>query len=315
MKSSSFVKTEPFVAGIDIGGTKIAAGYIDSGRLVETGVEATIVGDGQANINTIRRMLAHPALAAANQIGVSMATTMEADGTLRDPHNWFGWKGADLAALLVADNPGVRFTIIADAEAGALGEYRLGAGRDDERSLYLTVGTGIAHCFIESGRALRGAHNAAFFSGYTIPARCAWAGCDAPYVERISSGTAIAEDYFGDARADARLVFEQARLGDAHASDVVEHAAWHLGVLLADLMLIYDPDAVVIGGGLGSGAHSFRERAIEIAREQVSVAHTKSIPIKAAALGSSSCWAGAIVAILGAEPHQSLTMREQGVLR
>jgi glucokinase len=310
------VRTEPFVAGIDIGGTKIAAGYLDGGHLVETGVESTTVGDGPANIRTIKRMLAHPSLAGASRVGVSMATTMEADGTLRDPHNWFGWKGADLSGLLATgDTRDTVFTIVADAEAGALGEYRLGAGRDDVRALYLTVGTGIAHCFIEAGLPLRGAHNAAFFSGYTIPARCSWPECDAPYVERISSGTGIAEAYFGDARADARRVFDEARRGDARAADVIEHAAWHLGVLLADLMLVYDPDSVVVGGGLGSGAHGFRERAVEIARQQVSVTHTRSIPVKAAALGSSSCWAGAIVAVLEAESPSTATTREQGVLR
>jgi glucokinase len=313
MKSSSSVRTEPFIAGIDIGGTKVAAGYLDdAGRLVETGVAPTTLGDGGANIQTIRKLLEHPELEAARRVGVSMATTMEADGKLRDPHNWFGWKGADLGALLTTAD--TAFTIVADAEAGALGEFRLGAGKADDRMLYVTVGTGIAHCFIEKGAPLTGAHNSAFFSGYTIPARCKWQHCDAPFVERISSGTAIAHDYFGDARADARLVFECARTGDARARDVIEHAAWHLGVLLADLMLIYDPDGVVIGGGLGSGAHGYRERAIEIAREQASVAHTRSIPIRAAALGSSSCWAGAIVAVREAASSGAPANREQGVL-
>lgn len=310
------MRTEGLVAGIDIGGTKIAAGRLEDGRLIETGVEATALGDGSANVETIRRMLSHPDLAGARRVGVSMATTMEADGTLRDPHNWFGWKGADLSALLAARAPeGTEFTIVADAEAGALGEYRLGAGRGDGRSLYLTVGTGIAHCFVESGVPLRGAHNTAFFSGYTNPSRCAWTDCDAPFVERISSGTAIAEAYFGDARADARRVFELARQGDGRAADVIEHAAWHLGMLLADLMLIYDPDAVVVGGGLGSGAHAFRDRAVEVAREHVSVAHTKTIPVKAAALGSSSCWAGAIVAVLDSATSSSTVPEQQGALR
>ena len=284
------------VVGVDIGGTKISAGYLDEdGRLIETGVEPTPPADGQANLKAVRRLLGSPKLAGARNVGVSMATTIESDGTLRDPHNWFGWKGADLVELLSLENQSVH--IIADAEAGAVGERSLGASRPFHSSLYVSVGTGIAHCFIEGDRQLRGAHNSAYFSGYTIPARCAWPGCDAPFVERISSGTAIARQYFGDERGDTRLVFDRAREGDPRAADIVEHAAWHLGILIGNLMLIFDPDGGVVGGGLGSGQEAYRQRAISVAREHVSVAHTKLIPIVPAALGRASCWAGAIVAV------------------
>ncbi|SFU11314.1 ROK family protein [Arthrobacter sp. ov118] len=282
------------IVGVDIGGTKIAAGYIGGGgRLVQTGVEPTTPGDGAANVAAVHRLLAHPDLDGSPVVGVSMATTMDENGALRDPHNWFGWRGVDLAELLRTDRR--EFVVVADAEAGAVGEAMIGASSGDQRALYVTVGTGIAHCFVEAGRPLSGAHKSAYFSGYTTPARCSWDGCDAPYVERISSGTAIARDFLGEERGDTRLVFDAARTGDRHARQIIEHAAWHLGVLIADLMLIYDPDSVVIGGGLGTGADSYRQRVAEVARGHLTVEHTRGIPIRRAGLGGSSCWAGAIL--------------------
>lgn len=280
------------IAGVDVGGTKIAAGYIDpDGRPVEVGVLPTTPGDGEANLAAVAALLEHPELAGARVVGVSMATTIDSDGRLRDPHNWFGWRGVDLEQALSID--GRTHIVIADAEAGAIGEHRFGAARGTARPLYVTAGTGLAHAYIEDGTPLEGAHRSAYFSGYTIPARCPWERCDAANVERISSGTAIAEAYFGDARSDARQVFAAAAAGDERAATVIEHAAWHLGVLMADLMLIYDPEAVVLGGGLGSGGPGYLERASQVAREHISVEHTRRIPILRAQLGPASCWAGA----------------------
>ncbi|MGO4595179.1 ROK family protein [Leifsonia sp. 2TAF2] len=280
------------MVGVDVGGTKIAAGYIDAaGRPVEVGVLPTTPGDGAANLAAVAALLERPQLSDARVVGVSMATTIDADGRLRDPHGWFGWRGLDLEQALSVD--GRTHIVIADAEAGAIGEHRFGAARGTTRPLYVTAGTGLAHAYIEAGTPLEGAHRSAYFSGYTIPARCPWERCDAANVERISSGTAIAEAYFGDARSDARQVFAAAAAGDERGADVIEHAAWHLGVLLADLMLIYDPEAVVLGGGLGSGGAGYLERADAIAREHISVEHTRRIPILRAQLGPASCWAGA----------------------
>ncbi len=281
------------IVGVDIGGTKISAGYIDeSGRAIEIGKELTTPGNGGANLAAIRRLLSSPLLGQFKRVGISVATTFDAAENLRDPNSWFGWKGRNLVELL--DLPDKFVHVVADAEAGAVGERKLGASRGFVNPLYITVGSGISHCYIDGDRPLRGAQNAGYFSGYTFPSRCDQKTCDAPFVERISSGKAIAQDYFGDQSADARVVFERALAGEKRAAQIIEHAAWHLGTLVGNLMLVFDPDGVVIGGGLGSAQHQFRNRLTSIAREQVTVAHTRQIPIVAAELGPASCWVGAI---------------------
>ena len=97
------------IVGIDVGGTKIAAGWIDrSGSFADVQPLRTARHDGEMNLQRIYSLLADPALRDSAVLGVSVAVTMEADGTLRDPQDWFGWANLDLAAAL---NSGVSATM------------------------------------------------------------------------------------------------------------------------------------------------------------------------------------------------------------
>lgn len=281
------------VVGVDIGGTKIAAGYLEvDGTPVLLGTAPTTPFDGEANAATVRGLIADPRVEDATLLAVSVATTFDNEDLLRDPRGWFGWPGQNLADVLgSARRPAA---VVADAAAGAMGEYLYGEGRGCRQLLYLTVGTGVSHCFVLDGRPLGGANNAAYFSGYTPPARCSRESCSFPHVEAISAGPSIAREFSGPDARDARPAFAAAAAGDERAIDVIEHAAWHLGALIATLLSVYDPDRLVIGGGLGTGVPEYRDRAITVARELVTTEHARSIPIVAAALHSESCWVGAI---------------------
>lgn len=295
MRTLLFSRTDTTagIVGVDIGGTKIAAGFLDAdGAPVALGTLPTRPFDGEANASSVRRLIDDPRVADAGVLAVSVATTFDHDNRLRDPRGWFGWQGQNLATVL--ESPGRPAVVVADAAAGAMGEYLLGEGRGQEHLLYLTVGTGISHCLVVDGVPLGGARNAAYFSGYTPPARCARDRCDAAHVEAISAGPAIARAFGGPDAHDARPVFSAAAAGDARAISVVEHAAWHLGALMATLLSVYDPGLLVIGGGLGTGVDSYRDRAIDIARSLLTTDHARSIPVVRAALGSESCWVGAI---------------------
>lgn len=281
------------VVGVDIGGTKIAAGYIDAdGAPVSLGTAPTTPYDGAANAAAVRRLIRDRRVSDADLLAVSVATTFDNAARLRDPHGWFGWRGENLAELLSTPERGA--VVVADAAAGAMGEYLYGAGRGCEHLLYLTVGTGISHCFVLDGKPLGGANNASYFSGYTPQARCRRDECGFAHVEAISAGPSIARAYAGPTAHDARPVFAAAAAGDEHAIDVVEHAAWHLGALMATLLSVYDPARLVIGGGLGTGVSAYRERAIGVAHELITTEHARAIPIVPAALHSESCWVGAI---------------------
>lgn len=295
MKTLLFSATDPRpgTVGVDIGGTKIAAGYVNaSGEAVLLGTASTTPYDGAANLATVERLISQSEVAGADLLGVSVATTFDHRGALRDPRGWFGWKGQVLADLL--ERPDRRALVFADAAAGAVGEYTRGAGSTLDHLLYVTVGTGISHSFVIDGTPLNGAHNSAYFSGYTPQARCQRERCDFADVEKICSGPALAREFSGPEARDARPVIAAARAGDARALQIVEHAAFHLGALIATMVMMYDPAGVVIGGGLGTGATDYRTRAVEIARSLIITEHGRAIPMKAAELGASSCWVGAI---------------------
>jgi glucokinase len=295
------------IVGIDVGGTKIAAGWIDrSGSFADVQPLRTARHDGEMNLQRIYSLLADPALRDSAVLGVSVAVTMEADGTLRDPQDWFGWANLDLAAVLTTTTR--RSYVFPDVECGAIAEFRRGAGRGTEQLLYVTVGTGISHCVIWNGKPISGAHGTAYFSGYTSPARCDWADCRARFVEDVCSGPAIAAAFAGTRRTrDSKIVFDRAARGDGRAQEVISHAAWHLGVLVADLVHIHDPDRVVIGGGLGAHADSYREEAVRIARERIITPHGRALEVVPASLGEMSCWIGS--AELAADADQLATRK------
>ena len=281
------------VVGVDIGGTKIAAGYIDdAGEPVLLGTAATTPYDGVANARTVERLIDDPRVKNASVLGVSVATTFESDGSLRDPRGWFGWKGEILSEVLT--RPNRQALVFADAAAGAVGEFAHGAGGQYDHLLYVTVGTGVSHSFVLNGVPLSGARNAAYFSGYTPQARCSRDRCDFPHVESICSGPGLARAYAGSDARDARPVIEAAAAGDSRALDIIDHAAWHLGAVIATMVSMYDPAGVIIGGGLGTGASNYRNQAIEVARSLVTTSHGKSVPMVPASLGAMSCWVGAI---------------------
>ncbi|MEU8200309.1 ROK family protein [Streptosporangium sp. NPDC049046] len=287
------------IAGVDVGGTKIAVGVLHAdGTSTRIGVEPTVRGTGEANAATVRTLLRRAcdtfAIAA---VGLSVTTTVDGDGRFRDLTSWIGWRGWTPADVL-GDMPrelrdGGSVIAANDAACGALAEWSLGAGRGANDTLFVSLGTGLSHSLVHDGRVLTGAHGGALFSGYAPPARCPWSTCEAGTVEDICSGPALAEAYRGPGARDARPVLDDARDGVPAAGDVVDHAAWHLGAYLAGLVQSYDPEVVVIGGGLGTGAPGYVEPAVRIARDLIRLPFASRVPFTPAALGADSGWLGA----------------------
>jgi glucokinase len=137
--------------------------------------------------------------------------------------------------------------------------------------VYLVVGTGVSYCLVLDGRPYEGARGNAIVVG-------------APPVERTSGGLALAERA-GVARAE--LV-----LGDPVRASLVDSAAHELGLALAALVNALDPEAVVIGGGLGL-VDRYRNRVAAAARGAIEHEATRELPIVPATLGPRSGVIGA----------------------
>lgn len=286
--------------GIDVGGTKIAVGAVAAdGSRSELRVVPTARFDGAANLGAIVSAV-HAFATPGTPVGISLATTIDERGIVRDPRGWFGWTGVDLPdALRALPNP---VTIAPDAACGAVAEARWGAGTGARRVLYVTLGTGISHAVVTEGVADVGSHGAGILSGSIPPFRSSWRTEGSWLgVEDVASGPALAATFAGSpAAVDAHPLAAAYRGGDWWARRVVEHASWQLGSLIAGLATSTDPDRIVLGGGLAAGFTEYVSLAEDVVEVLLHDWHHTLVPLSRARFGGESCWIGAAALASGA---------------
>ncbi len=260
--------------GIDVGGTKIAAGVVDAdGRIVARNRRVTpaqhadqvrdAVTDAVRELRTEHEVTAI-GISAAGFVDAARATVMFAPN--------LAWRDEPLRDEL-EQRTGLPVVVENDANAAAWAESRFGAGRGTRQVLALTVGTGLGGGVVQDGRVLRGEFGAAAEVGHVVmvpggrPCPCGLAGC----LERYASGTALvrrarevavdspvlAHDLLARAggRADGiegPMVTAAARAGDVAALQVFDEVGAWLGLGVAQLAAVLDPGVVVIGGGVAA---------------------------------------------------------------
>lgn len=255
--------------GIDIGGTAVKAGVVyESGALAAHASAPTPEGgEPAALMEAIAKLLAPmlgPNLAG---IGISVAGFAEAGGEAMS-HN------PNLPALAmfplrktVAERFGLPALLEVDSNASAIAEWRFGAGRGAKRLLFLTLGTGVGGGVILEGELMRFTGRCAGDLGHVIVSpggrRCS---CGALGCLEAEIGRAGLEEASGQ---PMRALIAAARAGESAAKAVFEAAGRLLGLGLASLAHIFQPDRIVIGGGiatvgeplLGAARTSFSENA------------------------------------------------------
>jgi glucokinase len=257
------------VVGIDVGGSKIAAASVDVATgavLHEVRAPTPVRAGGRAVLETCVE-LAREVGPGAEAVGIGLCEFVDLSGTPTSAVT-VDWLGLDVAAAF----EGIEHVRIeSDVRAAALAEARFGAGGRFGSFVFLVVGTGVSHCLVLDGRPYAGARGNAIVVG-------------APPVEQTAGGLALARRAGGERAEDV--------LADpAHAS-VVEAAAGELGLALAALVNALDPEAVVVGGGLGL-ADRYRERVAAAARDAIDHEATRELPIVPATLGERSGVVGA----------------------
>jgi glucokinase len=282
------------VIGIDLGGTKIRSVVTRTdGEIIGEDVRPTDADEGKDAV--IGRLIASAQAAVVASglnfseivaAGVTAPGTVDFDeGILYQPPNLPGWDDVPLAKLL-AGPLGCPVFLENDANAAAYGEWRYGAGKGLRHMIYLTVSTGIGAGLILNRALFRGADGAAGELGHmTIdvngpPHNCGMVGC----LEVLASGTAIARMAHemvaaGGSPALARLAAERQELtaaevdiaaeaGDPGASEILDRAAGYLGVGLANFINIFNPEAIVIGGGVSRIGPRLLEPAFKLAKSR-----------------------------------------------
>jgi glucokinase len=255
-----------FVLGLDIGGTKLAAGVVGSaGQVRSFLVESTNAGDGpELGLERLfelgRRAVAESGVdwAEIHAVGIGAGGPLDtARGVLIAPPHLPGWRDVPVVALAgeAFDRP---VALENDATAAAAGEHRFGAGAGTSHMVYLTISTGVGGGIVIDGRLYRGASgNGGELGHVTVdcagrPCRgCGRKGCLEAYV----SGTSIAERAREAGMGDvgAAEVAAAARAGDPLAAEVWDATTDALACGLTSIVNLFEPQLVVLGGGVVTG--------------------------------------------------------------
>jgi glucokinase len=260
------------IGAVDIGGTKIAVGVVDGdGRLLSRSECATDAEAGYSSaLDRVARMLREAqASAGAKILGIGIGSTgpvYPLTGEFGNVNFFPRWRGEnpvqDLGKIFK-----LRVAIENDADAAALAEAGWGAGRGKSRLIYVTVGTGIGVGVVLDGQVYRGVDQAHPEIGHHVidPSgplcSCGFHGC----WESLAAGPAMVHWIKDNAPADyahrsgltAKKICELSQAGDAWAQRAVQRESRYLGLGLANLVTMFVPDAIVLGGSVMKSSRLF----------------------------------------------------------
>jgi glucokinase len=276
------------VVGVDLGGTKLLAGAVDADLGVHHRTRRDVAGIEQGELLERCVDAVHEAVDAAPGLVRGVGFGIPA---LIDQRRGIAVVAVNLPLEgvrfrdLMAERLGLPVWVDNDANLAALAEHRHGAARGTTEAVVLTLGTGIGGGLVLSGEVYRGAIGAGAELGHMVIAEdgppcqgnCPNHGC----LEVMASGTALArvagelamdrpESGLGRARAEGReitgpLVTELAHDGDESAVEALATIGRHLGVGLSSFVNVFNPEVIVIGGGvIGAG-----DLLLEPAREEM----------------------------------------------
>jgi len=296
------------IAAVDIGGTKIGVGMVDDdGRVLSRRETPTSAELGYAKaLDRTAVLLREAAKVSGLEItGIGIGSTGPVDpitGEIGDVNFLPGWQGSkiveDLHRLFR-----VPVAMENDADAAAIGEAGWGAGKDKKRLIYVTVGTGIGGGVILDGSLYRGVDGAHPEIGHHVidasgPAcLCGFHGC----WESLAAGPAMVSwvetvtgpDYPHRENLSAKKICELAVAGDDLAKRAVEREARYLGLGLANLVVMFTPDAIVLGGSVMKSADLFMEGIRRVIRESCRYVPFEKTEIALASLGDDANLIGA----------------------
>ena len=315
-------KSELPVLAIDLGGTKIFAAIISSkGQVMARERCLTLADKGPEVVinrifSAIDHLLSQKNINLSQLSGISIAAAGAIDsekGLITSSPHLPGWHDVPLRDI-VKEKYKVNTFLINEANAAALGEYYFGVGQGVNNLVLLTVGTGIGGGIIINGRLYSGASGSAGEIGHTTidvngpRCSCGNIGC----LEALISGTAIAREAIRRIRQGERSslteivggkienitaeeVLTATRAGDSLASEVILKAATYLGVGLANVVNIFNPEMIIIGGGMAKMGDLLLNPARQVVRERAFQLSAQAVQIVPAQLGDDAGVLGAAV--------------------
>jgi glucokinase len=298
------------VGAVDIGGTKIAVGAAtEDGAIICRAECPTQPELGFASaLHRVKSMLHEVATRAEGElVGIGVACPGPLNplsGVIGDVGTLPGWQGGNLIAELEAEFH-VQIAVENDADAAALAESKCGAGKGSSHLIYVTVSTGIGAGILLDGNLYRGARGAHPELGHQIidassgsRCYCKASGC----WESLASGVAIAtwmqEQQPAPIPRTTEDICRLAEEGDPLALKAMDREGYYLGLGLANLITLFTPDTIVLGGGVMKSSRLFLPRALKTIYEVCTQVPVEDTTVTLAAIGSDAGLAGAAQAWL-----------------
>ena len=304
MKAARSANAPHYALGLDVGGTKIAAGVVafPSGEMIMKRVIPTLPKRGGQELLDdaagLARNLTQEACGRGiriESVGIGVAELVDAQGCITSDQT-IPWRGVPVAEAFSDLGPVV---VESDVRAAALGEAILGAGRTFTLFAYITVGTGISYCLVQERVPFAGARgNALILASAPLTTSCTKCGeVVNETLEEIGSGPALVRRYnqrvHDNAATCGEDVLARAAEGERAAAEVVVQGGKALGNSVGFLVNILDPEGIVVGGGLGLASGLYWSAFETATREHIWSDATRDLPIVRAELGTDSGLIGA----------------------
>ena len=285
--------------GIDVGGTKIAAGVIDrEGRILRRVERPTPRASRDEFLELLDEIVDELRVEEAEAIGFGLPSTIDQRtgrvvGSVHVPLHDFDFR----------DHAAERFSIPValdnDGNAAAIAEWKVGAGRGSSHMIMLTLGTGVGGGLILDGKPYRGSvgagaeigHMVLEYGGEPCGGNCTGHG----HFEQVSSGSAAdrkAVELLGPGASGRELV-GAAREGNEAALEAVREIGRRLGAALGSLVNIFNPEVIAIGGGFSQARDLFMEPALETMRVEALPPGRDLVRVVPALLGPDAGLVGA----------------------
>ena len=308
-----------YVVGVDLGGTKISTALSDlEGKIINQTTIPTDAHEGEVPvlnriINSIEKVVNDSAVSYEDIKGIRIGSPGPLDakqGIIITTPN-LPFKNFNLVKP-ISEKFGVPVFLDNDANVAAIGEFMFGAGKGAENIVFFTVSTGVGGGAILNGKVYRGHTSNALEIGHMTVAphgprcNCGNVGC----VEATSSGTAIAKRAHEalSTKVETSLrkyenvtsyeVFVEAAAGDPVAKDIIDDAMNYLGIAVANAVSIFDPEYVIIGGGVSKAGDVVFDTVRKVVNKRCFKSMAESVKIVPAGLGTDAGLIGAVALAL-----------------
>lgn len=307
------------VIGIDLGGTKISGAISDlNGNILSQYITPTLAEEGEEAvlnriIEVIEKVISDSDKSSdeIKAIGIGSPGPLDAKKGIIITTPNLPFKNFALVEP-IQKKFGIHTYLDNDANVAAIGEYLFGAGKGTKNMVFVTVSTGIGGGAIINGYIYRGNTSNALEIGHTTlvedgpRCNCGNYGC----AEALASGTAIGKMANEAIESGAKTsltnydkvtsyeVFVEAKKGDKVAVDIIDKCLNYLGICIANIVNTFDPEMVIIGGGVSKAGDIVFDKVKEVVNKRAFKAISESCKIVPAGLGTDAGVIGAVALAL-----------------